>query len=292
MNSSLNHNLGNMPDPMDFFNFHEWFGLALKALKEQTPTYSYSQIIQRLSLKSRGHITQILQGTRKIQPDAALAFANLCGFQDKKAQFIQALAQFTQATTHTEKKIGLDRMVLLQSSEHRNLGSEFYILCSKWHYPVVRELVRVLVVKDDLQELAASLRPPIQVREAKEALQVLEKLGLVFKDPAGRYKQTHAMIAFGDSWKSVAIREFQMHALEMQKRALDTVAVSEREIATSIVTMSSSCAELIQQRLKEFRAELLNIIANDPNESEQVYSMNFGFFPVSAKKTKAKGQKR
>ncbi len=269
----------NVPDPFQYLDFRVWF-------RDFLVNYSYSQFIEILGLKSKGHITQILHGQKNVTTPIAVKIADEAKFQGRKREFFFALIEYTQAVDHEKKKIGLDRMLALQKEEGVSLQPLHYDLCKKWYYPVIRELVRIVPVVDQYDELARLVVPPITERAAHEAIQDLERIGLLVRNTKKRYIQTASMISFQEEWKSVVVREFQQQALDLQKKALDIYSAEEREISTATLCVSSTRAELIKRKMQEFRKEIMHLVKTDPSESEQVFQMNLGFFPLSKRVVK------
>ena len=139
---------------------------------------------------------------------------------------------------------------------------------------------------DNFDEIANRVSPPISKTAAKSAIQDLERMGLIVRNNKGQFVQSDSMITFGEEWKSVVIREFQHQALDLQKQALERYPAKDREIAHATLCMSKDRAEVIKSRLQVFRKELISIVKSDPQQSEQVYQLNFGFFPLSKGKSK------
>lgn len=267
-----------IPDPFSYFDFRLWF-------REALANYSYSQVIEKLGLKSKGHITQILQGKKNVTPQLAEKIVDFFSLAGRKRQFVLALIEFTQAKSHEDKKLCLDRMAYLQSDGGKILLPSHYNLCKHWYYPVIRELVRIVPVVDKYDVIASMVSPPITERAAETAIRDLEKMGLIIRNNKKRYVQTEAMITFGEEWKSVIVREFQNHAVKLQKQAFERYPAEEREISNATLCMSRERANLIKSRLQAFRKEILSLVKTDPKQSEQVYQLNIGFFPLSKGKT-------
>lgn len=264
-----------VPDPFLYFDFRVWLRDALVSM-------SYSELITQVGLKSKGHITQILQGQKNLPPLLAIKFAKAFALDGRKRDFFLAMVDFTQAKTHSDKKIQLDRMVSLLAQEGQHLSPKHYDLCKHWYYLVVRELVQVTPVYEDYHALGKMVNPPITARVAEEAVNALLKMGLILRGPKGRLIQVDSMLTFGEGWDSVVVREFQHQALDLQKQALDRFTPEQREIANATLSMSSKRAALVQRRVKEFRAEMIALVQSDPDKSEQVFQLNLGFFPLSS----------
>jgi uncharacterized protein (TIGR02147 family) len=263
-----------IPDPFQYFDFRLWF-------REALADYSYSQVIEKLGLKSKGHITQILQGKKNVTPQLAEKIADFFLLAGRTRLFVLALIAFTQAKSHEDKKLCLDRMTYLQSDGGKTLLPSHYDLCKHWYYPVIRELIRIVPVVEEYDVIASMVSPPITERAAETAIRDLERMGLIIRNNQGRYIQTEAMITFGEEWKSVVVREFQRHAVELQKQAFDRYPAEEREISNATLCMSKECATLIKRKLQTFRKELISLVKEDSKKSEQVFQLNIGFFPLS-----------
>lgn len=268
-----------IPDPFQYFDFRVWF-------RDVLVDYSYSQVIVKLGLKSKGHITQILQGKKNVSPQLAEKLADLSCFQGRSRQFFFALIEYTQAKSHDNKKLCLDRMIALQMEEGRTLLPLHYDLCKQWYYPVIRELVRIVPVTDNFAQIAGMVSPPITERSVEVAMRELERMGLIARNNKRCYVQTDLMITFGDGWKSVVVREFQLQAIELQKQAFERYPAEEREIANATLCMSKERAAIVMQRLQAFRKEIMSLVMSDPREPEQVFQLNIGFFPLSKGKSK------
>jgi len=268
-----------IPDPFQYFDFRLWF-------REALADYSYSHVIEKIGLKSKGHITQILQGKKNVTPQLAEKIVDFFSLSGSTRQFVLALIEFTQAKSHEEKKSCLDRMTYLQSDGGKTLLPSHYDLCKHWYYPVIRELVRIVPVVDKYDVIAGMVSPPITERAAETAIRDLERMGLIVRNNKRRYIQTEAMITFGEEWKSVVVREFQNQAFELQKLAFERYPAEEREISNATLCMSKECATLIKRRLQAHRKEIVTLVKADPQNSEQVYQLNIGFFPLSKGKIK------
>jgi len=149
-----------IPDPFQYFDFRLWF-------REALVDYSYSQVIGKLGLKSKGHITQILQGKKNVPLPLAEKIADFYSLQGRSRLFLLALIEFTQANSHENKKLCLDRMTSLQSDDGRTLLPSHYDLCKQWYYPVIRELIRIVPIVDDYDIIANMVSPPITERAAE-----------------------------------------------------------------------------------------------------------------------------
>jgi uncharacterized protein (TIGR02147 family) len=249
-------------------------------MKGEKRWFTVEFIAQQVGLRSKGHISLILQGKKNIPLDKIPAFARVFELDEKESGFFRSLILYNQATTHRDKKIFLDKMVAqLRIADTRLVPSQ-YRLCEKWYYPPVHELLRLHNISDNFRELARLLIPQISEKEAQEAVQVLKSIRMIEKNEKGFWKPTDIVLTFGEGWQSVAAREFQRHTLDMAQQALDEIDKKERDISTMTLSMSEKTFHSIQDSIKLFRKEILAMVRADQDASK-VYQLNLAMFPLS-----------
>ena len=274
------------PDVYTYFDYRQWMKDAQKAIKTQRKAFTLEFIAHKVGLRSKGHITLIIQGHKNIPVRLVESFGKVFGLDADATKFFSALVSFNHARTHRDKKTFLDRMVALQGKVNKRLVPEQYELCQHWYYPVIRELIRIVKVKEDWAGLARLVRPRITGREARDAVTALERMGLACRDPNGYLQQTEAVLSFGDGWRSVAVREFQHQTFDLAKNALDEVAPEAREISSVTMSISNARFAQLKLRLQEFREEVLGLIRTD-DDPEKVFQLNLSLFPLSRSEKEA-----
>jgi len=157
-----------------------------------------------------------------------------------------------------------------------------YKLFTKWFYLAVRELIRVLPFKDDFQRLSVTLRPKIKSKDAREAIAILEKIGLVKRGDDGYYKPDETLITTGEVWESELIKNLQMQLIDMGKQAIVTIPKKERDISNLTFCASEKTMRRISDEIAAFRQKILAMSEND-QEADTVYQCNMQLFPVSHK---------
>jgi uncharacterized protein (TIGR02147 family) len=211
---------------------------------------------------------------------SALSFALLFKLTKQETRYFEALVQFNQAQTHEEKKHFFELLISMKQTGGKNLVPQQYELFSTWYYVVIRELLNFYPFYGDYKELASMVVPPIRESEAKKAIAVLERLGLVTKNPDGCYEQTDAVISTGESWNSLAIEQFQIATAALAGSAIKSVPKEQRDISTCTLSISPKTLETIRERAKQFRKEILELARAD-RFADRIYHLNIHLFPVS-----------
>jgi uncharacterized protein (TIGR02147 family) len=267
------------PAVFTYFDARKFLRDAQVAMKARRPSFTLEHLGKLVGLKSKGHVSLIFQGRKNIPDEKIPLFAKALDLDARESAFFAHLVRFTQASTHRERKLHLDRMVAAMRVADRKLVPGQYDLCRQWYHPVVHELLRVLEIRDEWEVLATALRPAITKEQAKDSVALLSEIGLVAKDPKGLWRPTDSVITFGEGWKSVAVREFQRHAIALAEGALEEVPPAQRDISHLTLSLGESSFRELQERLALFRKEALTLARQDRNP-DRVVMLNLSLFPV------------
>lgn len=268
------------PSIYGYFDFRAFLKARQKWLKAHKPFFTLEHVAQKMDLKSKGHVSLILSGSKTV-PDTKIERLAECFYlEEREREFFVNLVRYNQEPTYRQKKIYLDRMVALMRISDKKLVPAQYRICEKWFYPIVLEIIRLHDFDEDWAGLGKLVRPAITAVEAKEAVQVLYGIDLIRKNAKGFWEPTNILLTFGEGWRSVAARNFQSHAIEMAQQALVEVAVEDRDISTLTLSMGRETFQKIQQSIQLMRKEILAMVQADQN-ANCVYQMNISLFPTS-----------
>jgi uncharacterized protein (TIGR02147 family) len=264
----------------DYFDYRKFLQDIYQERKSANPLFSYRCIGEKVGFSSAGFFTKILHGTTNISMKYAIAFARLFKLTKQETHYFEILVQFNQAKTHESRKYYFEQLLSIKQTGGKNLVPEQYELFSTWYYVVIRELLDFYPFYGDYRELASMVIPAIKEAEAKKAITVLEKLGLITKNPDGCYEQTDSILTTGETWSSMAIEQFQIDTADCAREAIRTTPKEQRDISTCTLSISASSLASIRERAKQFRKEVLEIAKAD-NFADQVCHLNIHLFPVS-----------
>jgi uncharacterized protein (TIGR02147 family) len=268
------------PSVFEYQDFRKFIADAQRAIKATKPFFTYRHIASAVGMKSPGHITWIIQGKRNLSKKKILPFAKVLGLNERETEFSNNLVHFDQAKTHVEKKLFLDRLVGFIEPKKTIVQPSSYDFYSKWYHSAVRELFAIHKIGDDYKQIASLIQPAITPRQAKQSVKLLCSLGLIKKDNSGHYMQVNQAVSTGDAWRSVAIRQFQIDSFDLAKEALNSIDAKERDVSTLTMSISDERFALIQERIKQFRNELVTLITSDKSPS-RVYQLSMALFPLS-----------
>jgi uncharacterized protein (TIGR02147 family) len=272
-----------MIDPFEYLNYRKLLKDLYEERKAEHSFFSYRYIAQKVGFTSAGFFTNIIQGKRNISPEYIFKFAEVFKLKKGETEYFELLVNFDQAKDHSRKRFYFEKILGHKKSKIKVTDAQQYEFYSAWYYTAIRELIDIYPFKGDFEELAKRVSPPIKVTDAKKAVELLEKIGFIRQKADGAYEQTDTFITTGYDAKSVAINNFLMGMADLAKEAIDRYPREKRDISSLTFTLSEEGFATIQERLKSFRRELLEVVREDKNQKRQdrVYHINFHVFPLT-----------
>lgn len=270
-----------MVNVFEYTDYRQYLKDAYEERRKANANFSYRFIAARVGFASPGFFTNVLKGKKDISLKLAHKFADLFKLGRKEKDYFEALVLFNKATSTSEKKEYLDRLLALRGTLVKKLGADQYEYFEKWHYTAVREALALHPFRGDYRALAALIHPAITVAEAKKAVEVLERLGLVKAGPDGVYERTDAVVSAGDEISKVLLNAYQLQAMDLAKHALDHLPPGTRNFSTLTLSVSGTTYKAMVEELRAFRRRLLEMAKNSP-DPDRIYQMNFHVFPLTS----------
>jgi uncharacterized protein (TIGR02147 family) len=272
-----------MIDPFEYLNYRKLLKDLYGERKKEQPIFSYRYIAQKVGFSSAGFFTNIIQGKRNISPEYIFKFAEVFKLKKGETEYFELLVNFDQAKDHDRKRFYFEKILGHKKSKIKITDAQQYEFYSTWYYTAIRELIFLYPFKGEYEELAKRVSPPIKPAEAKKAVELLEKIGFIKKNADGIYEQTDTFISTGYEARSVAITNFLMEMADLAKEAIDRYPRNKRDISSLTFSLSEQGFTTIQERLKDFRRELLEIAREDQSHKrpDRVYHVNTHIFPLS-----------
>ena len=265
----------------EFIDYRKFLEHYYKEKKKSSRHFSYRFFAQKTGINSPSFLKHVIDGKRNLTTPAIEKFCNALKLTKKETIYFKHLVLFNQAKTSSEKQ---EHYAVLRSMSHTVkesvLKSSQFDYFDKWYSVIIRELVCLYDFKDDYKKLAKAIAPPITASEAKKAVKILLKLGLIKYKKDGTYVQSSQALAVDDTITSMAVRSFTERMLEHAKSALHTFDKSERHISGITLGISKATYEVLAAEIDAFKDRVKTIVNRDEHSS-QVYQINISLFPAS-----------
>ena len=271
-----------MSSIFDYQNYRRFLHDFIDYKKKTERDFSHREILRRMNISSTGFLSNIISARNNLTPTQIITCAKALRLTKKESVYFEAIVHFNQVKTIEEKQYFFNRMIKLQKARFKTLKPSQLSLFTKWHYPIIREILYYTPIKDDFKRLAKMVKPPISASEAQEAVEVLEKVGLIQKDNSGVYRHKEGTVTTGDDIQSYYVAQFQLNTIQQAENALQSIRATERDISVVTLKLSDQMFTRIKSEIHIFRKKILQLAEADADQN-RVYQCNINFFPVSEK---------
>jgi uncharacterized protein (TIGR02147 family) len=272
---------------VDVFGYRDYRAFLLayyERRKAEKNGFSHAEFSKGIGLRSPNYLKLVIDGQRNLTPDLAHRFGEACGLRDESLQYFCTLVAFNQAKTARERGLHYEKVQSFRRfrATHKLDGAQsaYY---GQWYIPAVYELCARADFDEDPRWIGRELLPPISPKQAAQALQVLEELGLLVRDARGRFKQNDAVVETPEGPLGHHVVQFHRAMMERAAEALDLVPRAEREIGALTLCLSEERMHLLKAELEAFREHLLRRYMKD-ERPERVVQVNLQMFPLSGRK--------
>jgi uncharacterized protein (TIGR02147 family) len=269
----------------------DWFLEKKKASK----SFSYASFAEKAGFSDRGFINNVIHRRRDLTKESLVKVAEAIGLSKDETDYFENLVFFNKSIDLKERNYFFEKMCQVKSTGKEALKAikmrdEQYEFYSKWHHSAIRSLIDMYPFSNDYEWLAKNVSPQITVREAKKSVELLERLGMIYRQDNGRYKLATKTITTGSEIKSLGVQNFHRMAADQAKRALEILPVSKRNITGLTIGISDKTYHRICEEIQAFRSKVINFAENDEC-ADRTYQLNFHLFPVTRTDIKNKGDK-
>jgi uncharacterized protein (TIGR02147 family) len=273
--------MNRMIDIYEYIDYRKLLNDLYHERRAENPHFSYRYIAQKVGFSSAGFFANIIQGKRNISPEIIFGFARAFKFKKPETEYFELLVHFDQAKNHEQKNYYFEKILSSKKSKLKITERQQYEFYSKWYYTAVREILDIYKFNgEDYAALAKRVSPPITTVQAKKAIELLLKMGFIKKNSEGYFEQVDPFISTGYEAQSVSITNFLMSTIDLAREAIDRYPRDKRSISAVSFSISENGYKAIDERLKTFRREILEIARADKNK-DRIYHVNFQIFPLS-----------
>lgn len=202
--------------------------------------------------------------------------------------YFRLLVSFNQEKDSSKKKFFFEKMRAVAKENSTSLvGEDQYEYYDSWVNPVIREMAPQMPGATPAQ-MTGKLAFETQAAEVKNALAVLQKVGLLKKDENGNFVQMHKSISTGNlEISTLSVRELHRQMGELAVRSIDEIPSAERDISGLTIGVSENGFYRITKEIEAFRHRVSSIVMQDSAE-DHVYRLNIQLFPLTKKLSKGK----
>lgn len=269
-----------MPELLDYLDYRQYLRDVYEWRKSRGEAFfSYRYMAARIGIDA-GYLVKLLQGKVHLGESSIEPTMKLLHLEGKSAAFFQQLVAFGKARTDRQINDEFHKLMAIKGIGARTLDEDRFAFYQSWHHSAIRALVGILPFRGDFASLAKRLSPAITEDQARDSIELLERLELIHKTPEGDWELTERFVTTGDGWRSQAVRAFQGQTLELAKESLERHSPEIRDISTVTVTLSREDMPELRERIAQFRQDILRM-ARESRHQEAVFQLNVQLFPLT-----------
>lgn len=273
------------PDLFGYNDFRKFLADWLDWKQFEDSSFTKAECSRRLGLpNSRSYLPDLLRGKR-LSEVFRERFVRLLELPDDEARFFRVLVRFNQAERPEEREAAYDELAALNRTPRHGLGREQMDYYRTWRNGVVRALSG-LASLDSAEAIARASRVPLTLPQVKQALKLLERLGLAERDANGVPRPTEKTLQADPSLGQELLRQLQMQHLELSREAFLQEGGPERVFWSNTISCSAEAQDAVLRALRRFQSEVRSIVHKDPCPADRAWQINLQFFPLGAAASK------
>ncbi len=274
-----NNSKSEKPDIFKYFDYQKFLSDLFDYNKKRKPVFSHRYIVYKAGFKSPNVLKRVIDKTKNLSIDGAVRFATAFKLEEFEKKYFLAMVRFNTATALKEKeKYLIELMYLRKFDVPARISDEYFEIFEKWWHIAIREIVSLADYKHSSKWISRALEPSISPEEAEQSLALLKKLGLIKKIdnvwmPVDKAIKTDAQV------RSIKVAQYHREMIRLGGEAITRFPSEEREISGTTLRIAQQDVDKYKGLLREFRQKLLGLAVESEN-ADQVYQLNFQFFPV------------
>ena len=244
--------------------------------------FSWREFCKLAGFSSPNFLKLVCIGQSKLSKIKIPQVAKAMGLVGYESEYFTHLVNFGNATKDSVKKSALLEMERI-AREHkvRVVDSDAFQYYESWKYPVIRELAPMMPGARP-RDIAEECKEYVSAEEVRDILAFLVKAGFLKKDGDKIYSQTEQTVIGSPEAIPIAIRAMHKEMGNMAVRAVDRYSASERFFTGMTIGVNETNYARIVAEI-DACAKRIAAIANEGDNLDQVYGLNFQLFPFTNK---------
>jgi uncharacterized protein (TIGR02147 family) len=271
-----------LPNIFEYIDFRQYLADLYKAKRSIDPGFTHAYICHQLGQpNSRSFFNNVIKGRKNLTSVFIELFIKIFGFGNDESKFFRALVNYNQAAGTDEKEFYFDQIVQLNRTPYSLIHKDAYDYYKNWYHSTIRSLLAIIDFKDDYKTLGNALCPAITLKQARESVELLKRLGMVKEDANGFVKPVEKVLSTGQSVQNDILQQYQVECFELGKQAIINKQNKPCTTITYTVHVSEIGYKRILSRIEQCKSEIQSIIHKDEAPPERVYQVNLQLFPKS-----------
>lgn len=231
---------------------HGWFERE-KALR---PSRSIRALARKLAIDP-SLLGKILLGERHLATSRIQPVCDLVGLSGNQAEYFRHLVLLAKSKTAREAQALFERLQELRRIAPVPLDDAQESYWDSWLHIALRSLLSCGDFKDEWERMGKLLVPRQRARRVREAMRVLERLGMISKDQGGFWRLATPFVRDRPGTQARALRNYHRQSLLLALDSLEGLPASRRNISSVSVAVDDEAYDDLVAMIEDLRARVL-----------------------------------
>ncbi len=277
--------MGTLKTIFSYEDYRTFLADYYETKKAEDAPFSYRLFSTKAGFGNKGFLYNVIQGRRNLSKPSIVRLAQAMELTRPEANYFEDMVFFGQAKNFRDREHFFNRMstARVKSPEGitaKKLREDQFTYFSDWYNVVIRSVIELCPFASDFKWLAKMVRPNITPKQAQEAVELLERLGLIEKTQDGVYRLLDKTVTTGPQVVSLAVQRFHLDMMDRAAEAVRNLPKEKRNVSALTVGISKESYAKICELILACQNEILDVARQD-DKADQVYQINFHFFPIS-----------
>lgn len=250
------------------------------ALKTRDKRFSHRYISAKCKARSSGWFADILSGRQRLKPAQVRDLASVFKMEKREQDFLAILVEMERAEDPDSRVAAMERWLALKGPRREAVDKDRFAFFDHWYHLALQEVMAILPFDGDYESLGASLRPPIGGAEAREALDLLQRLGLILPQIWNRRMSDMPVLVKAPNGETRHWHNILKDLMRLAPKALEECGKEERDFSALTFSLSPEGFRMAGEAIADLRKKLLLISQKDRGRN-RVYQAMFQVFPLS-----------
>ncbi len=270
-----------MPSIFDYTDYRHYLGEFYASRKKSQRGFSHRSFLAKAGMSGPTYLKRVIEGKHDLTANSIPKFIKALELASPESDYFEALVGFNQATTPAGKDLHFKRLMeLAPARSQATLERSQYEYYRDWHNVAIRELLAVMPWRGNALEFSRQLVPSVSPGKVKKAVELLQALGLIKSVPGEGLRPTKALLKTDPGMESLFLPRFHESMARLAVEALERFPRQERYFSGTTVSVSRKTYEIIIEKIRAMRREVLEQVQADPSP-ERVYHLNMQLFPLT-----------
>lgn len=268
----------------EYFDYHQYLKDFFVARKKVDSRLSHRTFLADAGIPGTVYLMRVQNG-QKLADNYIPNFIKALGLTGIEAAYFKALIHFQNEKRSAIKELYCREMLTLRASRSElRIHDNRLGIFEKWYYPVVWQFACMNGFTNNYTALGNQIIPRIKASQVEETIAFLSDNGFITRNNDDTWSLAAPSCNTVDEVQSTLLRKYHRKTLEHCIDALDTVDQQDREISSTVLSVSHGRYLQIKREMQRFRSRLLDLAASDEQPAEIVCHTGLQLIPRTRSK--------